>query len=103
MTITEAQVSQISRANNDRGSPEGAAPEQAARNRELIKAIKTINDGGSLGSSNELRFGFDRDTGQALIKIVDRVTNEVITQLPPESALRTAQVLKELNSGEHLA
>ena len=103
MTITEAQVSQTSRANNDRGGPEGAAPEQAARNRELIKAIKTINDGGSLGTSNEVRFGFDRDSGQALIKIVDRVTNEVITQLPPESALRTARILKDLNSGERLA
>ena len=103
MTITEAQVSQTSRVNNDRGGPQGSAPEQAARNRELVRAIKTINDGGSLGPSNELRFGFDPDTGQALIKIVNRVTNEVVMQLPPESALRTAQILKDLNPGEYIA
>ncbi len=103
MTITEAQVSQTSRVNNDRGGPQGSAPEQAARNRELIKAIKTINDGGSLGPTNELRFGFDPDTGQALIKIVNRVTNEVVMQLPPESTLRAAQILKELNPGEYIA
>lgn len=103
MAIAEIQASQVSRQIAPREGPQGRGPEEAAKNRELIKAIKTINDGGSLGPSSELRFGFDKITGQPLIKIVDRVTNEVIAQMPSEGALRAAQVLRELNEGERIA
>ena len=103
MAIAEIQASQVSRQIAPREGPQGSGPEQAAKNRELIKAIKTINAGGALGSSSELRFGFDKATGQALIKIVDRVTNEVIAQVPSEGALRAAQVLRELKQGERIA
>ncbi len=103
MAIAEIQASQVSRQIAPREGPQGRGPEQAAKNRELIKAIKTINESGALGSSSELRFGFDKATGQALIKIVDRVTNEVIAQVPQEGALRAAQVLRELNQGERIA
>ncbi len=103
MTIAEIQASQVSGRNGAREGPQGPGPEQAARNRELIKAIKTINEGGGLGPSSELRFAFAKDTGQTLIKIVDRVTNEVIAQIPPESTIRTAQILRELSQGERIA
>ena len=103
MPIAEIQASQAFRQIAPRDGPRGAGPEEAAKNRELIKAIKTINEGGALGPSNELRFAFDKATGQALIKIVDRVTNEVISQVPREGALRAAQILRELNQGERIA
>ena len=103
MAIAEIQASQVSRQIAPREGPQGRGPEEAAKNRELIKAIKTINEGGALSPSTELRFGFDKITGQPLIKIVDRVTNEVIAQVPPEGALRAAQVLKELNEGKRIA
>ena len=103
MAIAEIQASQVSRQVAFREGPQGRGPEEAAKNRELIRAIKTINEGGALAPSSELHFAFDRATGRALIKIVDRVTNEVIAQLPPEGALRAAQVLSELNQGERIA
>ncbi len=103
MAIAEIQASQVSRQIAPREGPQGRGPEQAAKNRELIKAIKTINEGGALGPSSELRFGFDKATGQPLIKIVDRVTNEVIAQVPQEGALRAAQVLREMNEGKRTA
>ena len=103
MPIAEIQASQAFRQIAPRDGPRGTGPEEAAKNRELIKAIKTINEGGALGPSSELRFAFDKATGQPLIKIVDRVTNEVIAQVSQEGALRAAQVLRELNQGERIA
>jgi len=78
-----------------RASPAGIGPEQTGRNQEAARIIQEINDGGSLGK-NEIRFGFDSATGQPLIKVVDRLTNEVITQFPPEALLRLAEFLRTL-------
>jgi len=104
MTIGEIQVQQSSGLSTPREGPQASiGPEQAARNREIIKAIKTINEGGGLGPSSELRFAIDRDSGQTLIRIVDRITNEVLTQVPPEVALRAAEVLKQIQQGVRIA
>ena len=102
MTIGDIQSSQVRELSVRNGSPEPAGPEQAARNREVIKAIKQINEGGGIGPSSELRFALDRESGQAVIKIVDRVTNETITQVPSEDAVRTAEVLRSLQNGERI-
>ena len=103
MTTSEVQAIQSSHVGAARQGPQGQSVEQAAKNRELIRAIKEINEGEGLGPSSELRFGFDRGTGQPLIKIVDRVTNEVIFQVPPEVTLRAAEILKQLSEGERIA
>ena len=102
MTIGDIQTSQVRELSVRNGSPEPAGPEQAARNREVIKAIKQINEGGGIGPSSELRFALDRESGQAVIKIVDRVTNETIAQVPTEEAVRTAEVLRSLQLGERI-
>jgi flagellar protein FlaG len=104
MTIGEIQVQQASGTNTPREGPQASiGPEQAARNREIVKAAKTLNEGGGLGPSSELRFAIDRDTGQTLIRIVDRITNEVISQVPAEVILRAAEVLKQIQQGERIA
>ena len=102
MTTTEIQ-GLGSKSPAAREGPQGTHPEQAAKNRELLQAIRAINEGGGVGPSSELRFAFDPETGQPLIKIVDRVTNEVIAQVPSEVTLRAAEILKELREGGTLA
>ena len=103
MTHVDLQAVRASSPGAAREGPQGLGPEQAAKNREIAKAIRTINEGGGVGPTSELRFSIDRDTGRALIRIVDRVTNEVIAQVPPEATLRTAQILQELNQGSRNA
>jgi flagellar protein FlaG len=73
--------------------------EQAARNREVARAVRTLNEAQAVGASSELRFAVDRATGESLIRIVDRATNEVITQVPPEAVLRLAAVLRDIQGG----
>lgn len=103
MTIGDIQVLQSSGLNSPREGPQASGVEQAARNREIVRAIKTINEGGGLGPTSELRFAIDRSSGQFLIRIVDRVTHEVISQVPPEAMLRAAEVLRQLKPGERIA
>ena len=100
MTIAETQGL---RDVAPRRSGDGPSAEAASRNREIERAVKTFNEGGGAGANSELRFAIDNETGQALIRIVDRTTDEVITQFPPESTLRTAEILKRLQPGDRIA
>ena len=98
MTTTEIQ-GLGSQSPAAREGQQGANPEKAAKNRELLKAIRAINVDGGVGPSSELHFAFDRETGRPLIRIVDRVTNEIITQVPSEVTLRAAKILEKLRAG----
>jgi uncharacterized FlaG/YvyC family protein len=64
-------------------------PAEAAQRRQLIQAGKTVNESGSLGK-NQIVFSVDRATHRPIIRIEDRVTHEVILQLPAEYLLRLA-------------
>jgi len=50
-------------------------PEQAATNRNVIRAVKAVNDAGILGDNNEITFQIDRNSRLPLIRIIDRTTN----------------------------
>jgi len=63
---------------------------QIAQRRELIKAVKALNQTELFGENNELTFILDRNTHRPLMRLVDRKTREVIRQIPPESVLRMA-------------
>ncbi len=69
-------------------------PELAAEHRELIRAVKAINPSELFGQNSELTFVLDRETRRPLVRIVDRNTNELIQQIPPEYVLRMAEDLK---------
>ncbi len=74
-------------------TPQEAAQEQVVKNRELSKAIRALNENAVYGPGSEVTFAIDRDTGRGLIRIVDKVTNEVITQIPAEDIVRMAAEL----------
>jgi uncharacterized FlaG/YvyC family protein len=64
----------------------------AAQRRQLLQAAKSVNESGVLGQ-NQLVFLLDRQTHRAVIRVVDRTTQQVISQIPPEYVLRLAQDL----------
>lgn len=96
MNINHLQASLASNVSDGQNSPAGPGAAQAAKNRELVKAIQAINAKEVFGPGSELRFSVDRDTGRPLIRIVDRATNEVLNQIPPENIIRLAEVLNEI-------
>lgn len=70
-----------------------AGAEQIAQRRQLIEASKAINTSQILGAENELVFVMDRASHRAIMRVVDRQTQEVIMQLPPEYVLNMAAEL----------
>jgi flagellar protein FlaG len=71
-------------------NPSSLVADKVAENRELIQAVKSLNSS-ELSHDGELTFQMDRDTRRTVIRIVDRKTNEVIRQVPPEYVLRLAK------------
>jgi flagellar protein FlaG len=71
-------------------TPVERPPEQ----RELIQAVKALNAAEVFGDKNEVTFILDQKTRRPVVRIVDRNTNQVIRQIPPEYALRMAEDLK---------
>lgn len=77
-------------------------PEQRENDRNLVKAVKKLNESGFGGAGNELTFAMDRNTHRPLVRIVDKETREVIQQIPAEHVLRMAEELKEGIRGNRL-
>ena len=76
-------------------APAPVTPEQLAENRDLVQAVKALNAAASFGDNNELTFLLDRKTRLPVIRIVNRKTNELVDQIPPEYVLRLAEELRQ--------
>lgn len=78
-------------------APVSLAPtpvERPPEQRELIQAVKALNAAEVFGEKHEVTFVLDQKTRRPVVRIVDRNTNQVIRQIPPEYALRMAEDLK---------
>ncbi len=70
-------------------------PVTSARNRSVSSAVKLLNDAAPAGSLHEFSIAIDPTTRQAVVRVVDRATNEVLEQLPSEYLLEVARQLTE--------
>lgn len=68
--------------------------EPAISKREIVPAIQALNRPELIGDERELRFGTDQESGEPVIRIVDRRTNKVLRQIPPETLLAIAAELE---------
>ncbi len=68
--------------------------QQTAERRELVKAVKTVNEAGVLGDTNQLTYAIDRDTQRLVTRIVDKTTGDLVQQIPAEYVLKLAEEYK---------
>ena len=74
-----------------------AAPfeiEKPQEQREIVHAVRALNKAELFGQNNELTFIIDRETRRPLVRIINRKTNEIVRQIPPEYALRMAEDMR---------
>jgi uncharacterized FlaG/YvyC family protein len=76
-------------------SPSSPPPDVIPQRRALTEAIRAINASDLLGQDNELTYVLDRVSHEAVARIVNRKTNEVIMQVPSEYILRLAQEMSQ--------
>lgn len=77
-------------------STPAVSDERATENRDVVQAVKALNRAEMYGSENELLFQRDQESQRMVIRLVDRKTKEVVTQIPAEYVLRAAEELKRL-------
>lgn len=82
-------------------SPKFAESAKVQTEKEIDELVDRLNTQ-SLTSSHTLRFSIDEKLGKAIISVVDRETDEVIRQIPPETALQIAEAFEEVTSGQLL-
>jgi len=71
------------------------APDKAAEKRDVVQAVKTINGSEMFGTENELLFTRDPETSRFVVRVVNRKTKELVSQIPEEYVLRLAEDLKK--------
>jgi flagellar protein FlaG len=84
---------QIDRKRQDSQQPQSTQKENKVQPEELLKQIKSLTEDGIYS----VRFEQDSKSNQMIVKIVDRSTNEVIRQIPPEDLINLSKRLDELN------
>jgi uncharacterized FlaG/YvyC family protein len=83
-----------------RGAPGAHAPapvipvDRSSENREVIQAVKALNGAEMFGPENELRFQQDPQTRRLVVRVVNRNTHDVVSQVPAEYILRLSEDLK---------
>ena len=72
-----------------------ASPLQRPEYREIAQAVKAVNSAELFGQDTQLLFVRDAETQRMVIRMVNRQTNEVIRQIPPEYVLLLAKDLQD--------
>lgn len=89
-------------ATNDltaKGEEDADSPLAAPGKGELEKAVESINDF-LQSSKRSLEFSVDETSGRTVIKVMDAEREEVIRQIPPETAL---ELMEKLRDGDGVA
>ncbi|SPE25302.1 conserved hypothetical protein [Candidatus Sulfopaludibacter sp. SbA3] len=76
-------------------SVQSAPVETNSQNREVIQAVKALNGAEMFGERNELQFQKDPQTHRMVVRLIDRKTKEVMSQIPPEYVLELAAQMKQ--------
>lgn len=66
--------------------------QQPLDQKAVSTAVDQLNDAVQL-FNNQVQFSVDPETGSRVVKVVDKTTNQVISQIPSEDALRISKAL----------
>ena len=68
--------------------------DKASENRQVVQAVKALNKTEMFGQDNDMVFQKDPQSQRMIIKIVNRKTQDVVSEIPAEYLLRLAADLK---------
>jgi len=68
----------------------------ASQKRQVVQAVKALNQSEMLSEDNGLEFQKDPESNRWVVKVVNKTTGDVISQVPAEYVLRLADALKKI-------
>lgn len=81
----------------EKASVEAKQGEVQADRQPLERAVSSI-EGFVQSIRRDLDFALDDSSGRVVVKVTDRVSGEVVRQIPSEEALRLAESLEDVRS-----
>jgi flagellar protein FlaG len=91
--VSQAEAQQIDKAQSNSAKEAQDQPEQAQQDR-LNRAVAQLNDYVQ-NTERKLEFQVDDDSGQTVVRVYDKVSEELIRQIPNEEALTLAERLSQ--------
>lgn len=89
------EITAINRGDVGVHAPAPVAPvDKAAEHRQVVQAVKAVNGTEMFGPENELRFQKDPESKRMVVRVVNRKTSEVLSQVPAEYVLRLAEDIR---------
>jgi uncharacterized FlaG/YvyC family protein len=87
-------ITAINRGEAGVHAPAPVAPvDKTAEHRQVVQAVKAVNGTEMFGPENELQFQKDPQTKRMVVRVVNRNTREIVSQVPAEYVLRLAEDL----------
>jgi flagellar protein FlaG len=95
--VQSAQVRELeaaARAQSQLRSNEAARAAQVAMNRDLGRAVDELRRVSQV-FDRKLSFSYNEDLNQVIVKVIDRETDTVIKELPPDALQRVHMRIRE--------
>ncbi len=87
-------IGPISRTNLVAPVTSAPAPqEDPASTRQIVTAVRALNEAELMGPNHQLTYTRDTKTQQPVIHVIERDTGQVVDQLPPEAILQLREDL----------
>jgi uncharacterized FlaG/YvyC family protein len=102
--FTRARLNSNSLQNSSRTATAGHTalpsngPPPSLNSGDLNHAVERLDELARL-LQRELQFSVDETSGRVIIKVIDKESNELIRQIPPEEILDLISRFEQLNSG----
>ena len=94
------EITAVDRDGQAYPTPVASIPvDRATENREIVRAVNALNGAELFGEENQLTFRLDPETRRMVIRLVNRETDEVVSQIPAEYLLRLAEDFKRKSAG----
>ena len=90
----QSPISPIRAANLSQPELTVIPPEPRLRNQAIASAVRVLNSTAVAGPNREITFSGNAATRQPVVRVVDKLSGDVIAQWPSEYALRLAEQYK---------
>lgn len=98
ITVTQRPVQSADANSGEEGreNPQGQNANQQASGQQIEQAVHNANNKLKMNHKTGCEFSYHEETGRVSIKVIDKETQEVIREVPPEESLDMLEKLWEL-------
>lgn len=94
-TSPTAKADNVETSKEEKQKPSEKAAADAAEAKQIAEEVASGLNELVYELHRELRFSVDKDSGDTVIKVIDRETDEVVREIPSEEVMRMRKRLEE--------